>query len=373
MTRISDNLARRVCTLLVTHKCNLRCIYCYESHKSNKSMTIEVAKKVIESEFEFVAQSNHFHELAIDFLGGEPLIRFEFIKEIAEWIWSTPRPVPYILFSTTNGTLLDDRMKQWFNQHRDQYYLSLSLDGTPAMHAINRGRNSKRIDLDFFQNNWPDQPVKMTVSCDTLNSLADGIVYLQSQGFKVGASLGYGMPWNEESVLEYGKQLRKLAEYYLEHEHVLPVSLLDLPIRHTLASQQHTQKKYCGTGTHMATYDVDGKSYPCHMFTPLVLGSLKSDELQTIKFQEDATVTDWHCNGCVLGGICPTCYGFNYKLTGDVALRDQFMCLLFKEQASANCWYQTQLLKRKRKKESLSIDDIKKAKACLMIMGQLSM
>jgi uncharacterized protein len=362
-TLTCDNPIRRVCMLIVTHQCNLNCIYCYESYKSNKSMPIEVAMQVVESEFEFAARSNQFHELAIDFLGGEPLIQFDLIREIAEWIWSAPRPVPCILFSTTNGTLLDHQMKQWFRHHKQCFYLCLSLDGTPDMHDANRGHSLERIDLDFFQENWPDQPVKMTVSCNTIDSLAEGILYLKEKGFKVGASLAYGIPWSEESVLEYGRQLRKLAEYYLEHAQVSPDSLLNLPIQSALEPRTTTQKKYCGTGTHMATYDVDSKRYPCHMFTPLVLGISKSDELQAIQFQENATVTDWRCNGCVLGRICPTCYGFNYKLTGDVALRDQIMCRLFKEQALANCWYQTQLLKRKRRSGSLSLDDARIAKA----------
>jgi radical SAM protein with 4Fe4S-binding SPASM domain len=336
-------------------------------------MPLAIAKQVVEAEFEFVARAEQFQELVIDFLGGEPLIQFDLIREIAEWIWSAPRPVPYLLFSTTNGTLLDQRMKEWFRRHKEQHYLSLSLDGTPDMHSANRGHSSERIDLDFFQENWPDQPVKMTVSCETISSLAEGIVYLQEKGFKVGAGLGYGMPWDDESVAEYGRQLHQLAEYYLEHAQVVPVSLLDLPIQQALRSRTTMQKKYCGTGTHMATYDVDGKVYPCHLFMPLVLGTAKSADLQAIEFQENATVTDRRCDGCVLGEICPTCYGFNYKLTGDVALRDQVMCRLFKEQALANCWYQAQLLKQKRRSESLSLDEVRKAKACVIIMEQLSL
>lgn len=369
---VHDSPVRRLCTLIVTHQCNLDCVYCYEPHKSTASMRPEVAKQVIDSEFDFVARTGQFDELAIDFMGGEPLMRFNLIREIAEWVWSAPRPVPYILFSTTNGTLLNERRKQWFRRHRQQYYLVLSLDGTPAMHDANRGQSFGRIDLDFFLENWPDQPVKMTVSCGTIDSLADGIVYLQERGFKVGASLGQGMPWNSESIAEFSRQLRKLAEYYLEHEHIPPVSLLDVSIQHVLDSRGTGQKKFCGTGTHMAAYDLDGKMYPCHMFTPLVLGTSKIEELQAIKFREDATVSDPDCGDCALRNICPTCYGFNYQLAGNVALRDKIMCRLFKAQVEVNCWFQTQLLKRKRRAGPLALDDARNAKACLKIMEQLS-
>ena len=369
---VHDDPVRRLCTLVITHQCNLDCVYCYEPYKSTGAMPLEVAKQVIESEFDFVARTAQFDELAIDFMGGEPLMQFNLIREIAEWVWSAPRPVPYILFSTTNGTLLNERRKRWFRQHREQYYLVLSLDGTPAMHNANRGQSFGKIDLDFFLENWPDQPVKMTVSCGTIDALAEGIIYLQEKGFKVGASLGQGMPWNDESIAEFRRQLRKLAEYYLEHEQTPPVSLLDVPIQHVLDTAGSGQKKFCGTGTHMATYDLDGKMYPCHMFTPLVLGTSKSEELQAIKFRENATISDPACGDCALRNICPTCYGFNYKLAGNVALRDKIMCQLFKTQAEVNCWFQTQQLKRKRRAGPLAFDDAKKAKACLTIIDQLA-
>ena len=48
------------------------------------------------------------------------------------------------------------------------------------------------------------------------------------------------------------------------------MSLLDLKIE-VILNDNHPVKKYCGTGTHMGIYDVDGALYPCHLFTPLVL------------------------------------------------------------------------------------------------------
>ena len=366
-----DNPIRRSCSLMVTHQCNLKCVYCYESYKSDKTTPLELAKRIITSEFEFVSRSAHFDELAIDFMGGEPLIAFDLIRKIAEWIWSEPHPVPYILFTTTNGTLLNKSMKEWFRLHKEQFYVSLSLDGTPDMQNANRGHRFDRIDLNFFLDNWPDQPVKMTVSSHTMDSMAEGILYLHERGFKVGTSLGRGMQWDERSVKEFKRQLWKLAKYYLDHERVAPV-LLDLSIQQALGKQPFGQKKYCGTGTHMATYDVDGKVYPCHMFGPIVLGASKSDVMQAINFQQDAMVTDVRCSNCVIRNICPTCYGLNYKFTGDVARRDPMMCQLFKVQASANCWFHTQLIRRKRRVGSLSLEDARNAKACLKIMQQLS-
>lgn len=44
--------------LMITHACNLNCSYCYESHKRNAYMTVELAKEIISKEAQFVAESD---------------------------------------------------------------------------------------------------------------------------------------------------------------------------------------------------------------------------------------------------------------------------------------------------------------------------
>ena len=97
----------------------------------------------------------------------------------------------------------------------------------------------------------------MTVSCETLPSLAEGIICLQERGFKVHANLGYGIPWNDSQLDLYSQQLQILGEHYLRHPEMPRVSLLDLKIDVVL-NEKHPLRKYCGTGTHMHVYDVDG-------------------------------------------------------------------------------------------------------------------
>ena len=83
---------RRTCTLLITYRCNLNCVYCYEHFKGNKKMTFEMAKSIVEKELEFVKNSSNYDELEIDFMGGEPFIEFSLIKKITEWLASEKRP-----------------------------------------------------------------------------------------------------------------------------------------------------------------------------------------------------------------------------------------------------------------------------------------
>lgn len=80
---------RRCCTLMITRRCNLNCSYCYESHKSHDvshDMTFETAKRLLLAEFSLVKASRDFDEIEIDFMGGEPLMNFDLIKKVVEWI-----------------------------------------------------------------------------------------------------------------------------------------------------------------------------------------------------------------------------------------------------------------------------------------------
>lgn len=58
-------------TFIVTEDCNLRCKYCYVTHKSsNARMTFETAKKFID--YIFKIKRNEQHAVILDFIGGEP-------------------------------------------------------------------------------------------------------------------------------------------------------------------------------------------------------------------------------------------------------------------------------------------------------------
>ena len=72
----SKTMRRRTCTLMITYSCNLNCIYCYEQFKSNKRMSFDMAKSIVEKEIAFVRDSPDYDELEIDFMGGEPFWSF---------------------------------------------------------------------------------------------------------------------------------------------------------------------------------------------------------------------------------------------------------------------------------------------------------
>lgn len=343
---------RRTCMLMVTHACNLNCSYCYEPYKKNAYMDINLAKKIILREAQFVKESEQFDELEIDFMGGEPLMNFPLIEEVVEWLETGVIDIPWICFASTNGTLLTDEIKAWLREHKNSINLGASYDGTGKMQSTNRGTNKHNIDLEFFHEVWPGQPLHMTISKETLPTLAEGVLDIQAKGFKVEAALAEGIDWTIKDALIFREQLCTLKDVYLKNTSLTPFNRLTRFVGvYNSSNTEKVQEKWCGTGKHMATYDIDGKKYGCHMFTPIVLGkdALLSD---SVDWDAPESTIDNYCKTCVLRSFCPTCAGFNYKYRENIAVRDKRHCPMILAEAITACEFQVELIANMDKLDS---------------------
>lgn len=337
--RQNDNAGCRMCMLIVTHACNLNCSYCYESHKSKKQMDPTLAKSIILEEIALVQASDKFQKLEIHFIGGEPFMNFPLIKEMVEWLSSLKHGVPVITSCSTNGTLIDDRTKGWLRDHKNILHVVLSYDGDFEMQRQNRHTNENQIDVRFFLDTWPDYSCHMTISKETLTKLAHGVLELQRAGGTLDAAVAQGVDWTDDDAIIYKEQLSILADTYLQDPSLKPLNLLAAGL-FGIAEDQQQQRKYCGTGTSMKTYDIDGKAYPCHMFSPIVCGSERALEIDRSGIVESCPITDQCCAGCNLLMWCPTCYGINYHFRGSMASRDHRLCAMIRTQAIAACKFQ---------------------------------
>ncbi len=335
---------RRTCMLMVTHACNLNCTYCYETHKRNAYMDTDLAKEIILREAQFVSDSDTFDELEIDFMGGEPFMNFPLIKSVVEWLEQGVISVPWICFATTNGTLLTDEIKAWLREHKTSINLGASYDGTVKMQSTNRGTDKYKLDLEFFRELWPHQSLHMTISKETLPTLAEGVLDMQEKGYKVDAALAQDVDWTIEDAQTYREQLCILKDAYLKNTALTPFNRLTGFVDvYDLLADEKVQVKWCGAGKYMATYDIDGQKYGCHMFTPVVCGdkALLSD---AVEWEAPESTADNYCKTCVLRNFCPTCAGFNYKYRGHIAVRDKCWCPVILAEAITACEFQVELV-----------------------------
>jgi uncharacterized protein len=251
-------------------------------------MTIETARKCIDWIFDNVPTG--MDSIEINFIGGEPLLEFHLIKEISDYIFKKNISMPYILFATTNGTLLNKEMKHWFTEHKEQFWLGLSLDGNKETHNFNRSNSFDMIDIDYFLMNWPEQGVKMTLSEFSLHHFAENIKFIHRLGFpKIGGvNLFEGdFDWNKDEYIQLLiPQFVELVEFYLTNEQFTLNQMFDKHIEYC-ESKNKDPRKGCGIGNGTNFFDFDGTMYPCALITPMTFSKDDIDIMLRTDFTKD--------------------------------------------------------------------------------------
>ena len=316
-------------TICITQRCNLNCIYCYQKH-NEKSISYETAIKCIDDIFQ--KDTVNTEKVEINFIGGEPLLEFDLLKKLFYYVQNEYKK-DFYFFITTNGTVLNDEMKDWIVKHKENFILGLSLDGLKNTHDYNRSNSFDKIDIDFFRNTYPRQNVKMTLTDYSLKHLADNIKFIHSKGYDFigGVNLYEGkFNWTKNEYLYVLiPQLKELVDYYLKNP-----KQTNQMFKKTLANlevQNKEIKKYCGIGIGAVFYDVDGIKRPCSYCTSMTFSPDTLNEIQKIDFTKDENFVDLDClKNCYLYPICPHCSGANYLATSSFSKWDKSKCKIQK-------------------------------------------
>jgi uncharacterized protein len=123
-------------TLALTEQCNLRCKYCgYMSKYTNQEYKLkEMPRNIAFKAIDLLATNSHESDLLhLGFYGGEPLLKFNLIKECVEyWKENYPFRMP-IFYITTNAMLLgNEEISTYLIDHN--FHLTISLDGSKEIH-----------------------------------------------------------------------------------------------------------------------------------------------------------------------------------------------------------------------------------------------
>ena len=345
--------------LLMTYRCTLNCRYCYIQTKRNKDMSLDMAQSILEP---FLLKPEG--RLDITFMGGETLLAFGVIKPLVEWIKAGSWNRHYRIFGSTNGTLLTSPIKEWLELNKDTITLGLSYDGLPYSQMLNRGNDN--VDLEFFIKTWPNQPIQMTINTESVDWMADGVIYLLEKGAQVHPNVAFEQEeWSDERINEYGSQLYKLALYYNSHPNMPPITQFvhDLNEYANSIDIKKPQYEICGAGNGFQVFDVDGQSYPCHILSPLVL---EGDKLLRVKeglVTQTEDFSDSDCDECPFALSCPTCIACNYLYRDCLQKRDKTHCKIMKTEVFAYIKKETMRLIDKEvltSEEATRVDSIRK-------------
>jgi uncharacterized protein len=129
----------------VTRSCTFNCAYCPTSGKYSKSkkfqlhMNKETCKEAVDF---FCERSSNYEESIMTFYGGEPLLRFDLIKETVKYVKKKYAGKKFIFNLTTNAVLLNKEILDFFIEN--DFSVAVSLDGPQQINdRYRRFKNGK--------------------------------------------------------------------------------------------------------------------------------------------------------------------------------------------------------------------------------------
>lgn len=358
----SENPQIKQIVLLITHKCNLNCRYCYEKHKDASVMDANVCKKILDKEFSGLKREKR--SLSISFLGGEPLLNEDLIMEVSEWLWNKKTEQSFTLDITTNGTVLSGRMREWLSKNKHKIDVTLSLDGLGEIQSINR--TSAKIDVDFFISNWPHRRVNVVLFPDSISLFAQSVREMMRRGIKVNVAIGEGIYWSHEAQKEYERQLEILQEDFIDNPLAGRRSGIFLNIEHCDGDIPETLPICTVESSNTSCYDAKGNLYACHMLTPIVLGK-QLEYYQRLQKESLCYRVDDACRNCIVFHACKPCPALNIMVfnevnkNGTLATTCNMRKIQARQSAILYCKFITKLTARNVKLGNVEKDLLKKA------------
>lgn len=316
----------------VTTTCNLKCKYCYEGiEKPTLRINKEMADHILEYIFKYKGDI-YDKELDIDFHGGEPLLEFETIKYLVNKINEKYKTEKNIHFGmTTNATILNDEILKFIIHYIGD--ITVSLDGTETVHGYYRPFKNGRSSYDIAITNSkkilkyrPQLRVRMTVTSRGVNSLAENVIHLINNGFRIivpGIDF-FDHEWNNQKIEVLEKQILMIKKYIKENNEV-SVSLCD-PI--LLRGEN-----ICRGGINSQNILPDGLIYPCMMAggkKEFCIGNIYEgvDKEKLFEIMKQNCHINKECVGCSISNGCngKRCKIINKLLNGDYKLPSALEC-----------------------------------------------
>lgn len=395
---LSSNKSFKTITFQVTDSCNLRCTYCYQINKATHSMSFDTAKTFINYLFEhrldknFILSEDKCNGLIIDFIGGEPLLEVQLIRQIIEYFEEqfTKFPeCPWGFFHRysicTNGiNYFNKDFQNLLNDYGAMISVSVTVDGYKELHDSCRkfpnGEGSYDLAiaaaLDLKERKMSNG-TKITVSPSNISYIFKGLQNMITLGFYyVNINCVFEEGWTLKDAQILYEQLKLTANWLYENDLQDKVFITFFnPENFTPKLQESTEKNWCGCAEHMCALDYRGILYPCLRFMesslgndakPFKIGTADKGFFNTPEEKENEKILkavaqgaarlkqEEKCNNCPIGSGCSWCTAYNYQRYGDLTHRTTFICDTHKAAALA-CKYFYLLTKDKKSYDEIKI------------------
>ena len=307
-------------------------------------------------------QNRDAPSLGISFIGGEPMLCYDLIREVVEHAryraTACEKQVGFDL--TTNGVLLTARHARYFRDVGLRYLLS--LDGARADHDRYRPKRGgggsfetvakKMHMLKGFQ---PWQGARMTVMPEMAAHLCTNVKHLHEElainQFVIASATN--TKWPDRDVAAYNLSLKELFEYYMrrlsgESHRRLRIGLLEVGSVSVTPAAGGSEAWGCGAGSGRLAVSPDGMFSGCSKLSwgrtgwkdaPLPLGNVATgfDPGPSRQLLLDHSLAARRkCSSCELRNSCSGgCYAANYVDSGDIYEPSDSFCKLMLAQKDA--------------------------------------
>lgn len=370
-----------------SRKCNLGCKYCFamdgNDYLPKEGISVENAKKAINYLVNDYAKEAK--EYRVDISGsGEPLLKFDFIKEISEYckIKSNEISKEIKIMFPTNATLLNDEIVDFLSSAHNilpgvsidgDYYHSanrLKKNGENAYNMIDKGIHKLKSSFgiavtithinedvdrvyDYLYYHYP---------------LADSISMQFVRDYDDSETSFYDI--NMDNVVEHYVKLTKLLYHHIEnndYEYVYKLirgsDMFGVFLCRSLLKGK-VKKRRCGAGVNTISVDDDGKLYACSVMNGdlnFKVGDIQEgiDNALQDKFINANVDNHNKCKKCWAAYICSgECFAKSYLTTGNIFDTNDKMCQLKRRLIEISIGF-TEVLK---KKQPLAYEKIRRFK-----------
>ena len=373
---IDKPLVREV-TFQITNACNLDCDYCYEHHKENTSMPIEVGRKIVdliidmwEKDDKKALINKGTKTVILSFIGGEPLLEVNLIDQIIEYFFlecgrrhCSLLQLFRISISTNGQNFFDKDVQAFIKKYQPFLSLNVSIDGIKELHDAHRvdrngnGSFDKAFEAFKAANPSGHRQTKMTFVPESFQYIFDSVKFMLDNGADfIACNYAYEPYYSIEDGKILYSQLKKLSDYLIETKENRMITMLDWNVGKPF-NKQTDNHNWCGGTGNMLAFSPDGNAYPCLRYCPISIGKEKSNKIKigdingiyntplTVKIKDyldSITLTSQsteECINCPVASGCGWCSAYNYEVFGTPNKRVTNICNAHKARVLASYRY----------------------------------
>jgi uncharacterized protein len=344
--------------IVVTLRCDHNCLYCHASRKNindkKYDMDISTGRKIVD--FLLNSSSNN---IRIEFQGGEPLLNFEVIKDIIEYVKGKNRDKNIVYSIVTNFSFMDDNKLDYLL--KNNVSICTSLDGIESIHnnqRILKETNSynntihwiKRINnlRNEKKNKFNKVNALLTTTSKTFKYFKEIIDLYIELGFSsvfLRPLNPFGYAKNTPKTLIYSSE--DFIEYYINSlEYIVELNksgvifkeytakILLTKILLKIDSNYLDLRSPCGAGIGQLAYNYNGDIYSCDEgrmvsemgFKQFLLGNVNSTDYKEVMNSDIISSMCISsclegipgCHDCVYNPYCGLCPIYNYIEQGSI-------------------------------------------------------